>query len=291
MQGLIRYLEYKRQHPEARLLPFSTDVTRHVSSSIPNLPTGGYFAVIFALQTCVAVSVYGFHWRPGHAIPHHYFNSEEPVRGRMMIHDYSREAENIRALAAAGLVTFRQPCVAGCEAESGVACGTACAPGSACACGPGMPTPVALPGYCHARLNFTCFVKCPGGASQCVGGPRHSRCPRAVGIDGSGLPCVTESEMSLRGERLAPAPAWTKKGWVDPSRAGALHGGGSWADELRSGGGRVEGSSGGGGKGGGGGGALRGSGARAGGSRGAGAAPAGGVGTASRRRNGRRRGS
>jgi len=32
--------------------------------------------VVFALQKCVSVSLYGFHWRPGHAIPHHYFNSE-----------------------------------------------------------------------------------------------------------------------------------------------------------------------------------------------------------------------
>jgi len=57
------------------------------------------------------------------------------VRGKEMIHDYSREADNIRALAAAGVLHFRQPCVAGCEADSGVPCGTACAAGSACACG------------------------------------------------------------------------------------------------------------------------------------------------------------
>ena len=216
MQGLWRYLEYKRAHPEARLLPFATDLTRHVSSSVPNLPTGGYFAVIFALQTCVRVSVYGFHWRPGHAIPHHYFNSEEPTRGKDMIHDYGREADNIRALAAAGLVTLRQPCVAGCEAESGVPCGAACSPGSACACGQGAPTPVALPGYCHARLNFTCFVKCPGGGAQCRGGPRHSRCPRAIGANGGGgLPCVTRGEMQDAG--ADGEPEWTRKGWSDPA--------------------------------------------------------------------------
>ena len=43
--GLFRYLQHKKEHPEARLHAFDTDFTKYVSQNIVNLPTGGYFAV------------------------------------------------------------------------------------------------------------------------------------------------------------------------------------------------------------------------------------------------------
>jgi hypothetical protein len=43
--GLFRYLQHKKEHPEARLHAFDTDFTKYVSRNIVNLPTGGYFAV------------------------------------------------------------------------------------------------------------------------------------------------------------------------------------------------------------------------------------------------------
>uniref|UniRef100_A0A061RZM3 Sialyltransferase-like protein n=1 Tax=Tetraselmis sp. GSL018 TaxID=582737 RepID=A0A061RZM3_9CHLO len=55
-----------------------------------------------------------------------------------------------------------EPCIAGCEKESGVPC-LNCPRGSACQCGTGNPMPVASAGYCRARDSFSCFLKCPPG--------------------------------------------------------------------------------------------------------------------------------
>lgn len=74
--------------------------------------------IMLALQKCTKVSIYGFHWLAGHAIPHHYFNSEVPLVGKSSIHDYASEYENIKALAQEELVNLAQPCVAGCEVRS-----------------------------------------------------------------------------------------------------------------------------------------------------------------------------
>ena len=114
---------------------------------------------MLGLQLCTKVDLYGFHWLPGkrtfwvlrcasvliwhrwlipgHAIPHHYFNNEEPVQGKEKIHDYDAEWINIMMLARSGLVELRQPCVAGCEALCDVPC-SYCAPGSTCGCGSNM---------------------------------------------------------------------------------------------------------------------------------------------------------
>ena len=177
--GLIRYFMHRNRYRKSRLHAFDTDFTQYVSSNIPFLPTGGYFAVNFAMQLCVEVNKFGFHWRPGHAIPHHYFNSEVPLEGKEKIHDYDAEHANLLHLARAGMLHISQPCAAGCEARTGIAC-DACAAGSTCGCGDNMPTPLSLPGFCHKKGNYTCFYRCPKGAAQCPGGPSHSRCPRTM---------------------------------------------------------------------------------------------------------------
>ena len=176
--GLFRYLLYRRRYPHSRLYAFDTDFTTYVSSNIPVLPTGGYFAVLFAIQLCREVNMYGFHWQAGHAIPHHYFNNEVPVEGKEKIHDYDAEHVNLLHIARAGLLNISQPCVPGCEAKSKIPCLT-CPSGSTCGCGSNMPTPLSIPGFCHLKHNYTCYFKCPR-ASQCPGGPSNSRCPNSL---------------------------------------------------------------------------------------------------------------
>eukprot|EP00899_Mesostigma_viride_P001349 jgi/Mesvir1/11214/Mv03063-RA.1 len=221
--GLFRYLQERNARRHDKLFVFDTDFTGYVSSNIPVLPTGGYFAIFFGLQLCAHLDIYGFHFREGHSIPHHYFNAEVPLSGRESIHDYNAEYHNILVLARAGLITLAHPCVPGCQAESGVPCHS-CAAGSMCACGDNLPTPMALPGFCHAHLNYTCFHKCPREVS-CPGGPYASRCPKTWKTEGQ--PCASMDDVPS--ELIANPPEWARAGFVEKSGAGSkasVHGGG-----------------------------------------------------------------
>jgi len=222
--GLFRYLTHIGHYPHAKLVAFDTDFTSYVSSNIPNLPTGGYFAVMFGLQMCTEVNLYGFHWRPGHAIPHHYFNSEVPLGGKVSIHDYAGEYNNILALAQAGHVNLVQPCVTGCEAESGIPC-KHCAAGSTCACGENLPTPMALPGFCHMRRNYTCMYKCPSSFA-CLGGPSSSRCPKNFD------PVKHGSHVCYTHEDAAKEPPATLPKWATLKAEGSK---GAFRIEVRTG--------------------------------------------------------
>ena len=102
------------------LLAFDPDFSAFVSSNVRTLPTGGYFAVWFALTNCVHVELYGFHFRPGYGLGHHYFNSEKPKKGKVAIHDYDLEYEQIKRLAAAQLLTLAEPCVSGCPERTNI---------------------------------------------------------------------------------------------------------------------------------------------------------------------------
>mmetsp|Transcript_2456 Transcript_2456/g.5825 ORF Transcript_2456/g.5825 Transcript_2456/m.5825 type:complete len:419 (-) Transcript_2456:473-1729(-) len=210
--GLLKYLGYVSQQDSARLVAFDADFTAYVNSNIPTLPTGGYFALMFAIQKCHAVRLYGFHWKPGNSIPHHYFNTEVPLKGKQKIHDYEAEHQNIEALAAAGVVELAHPCAAGCRAETGIPC-TSCAPGSACACGHTVPLPSSLPGFCHLRRSYRCFYKCPGGPEQCPGGPKASRCPSSFDPIQAKAKCATLSEVptKLRSSNHKLHPDWMRR--------------------------------------------------------------------------------
>ncbi|XRB13530.1 glycosyltransferase family 29 protein [Pseudoscourfieldia marina] len=212
--GLLRYLQHRARHTESSIVAFDTDFTSYVSSNIPTLPTGGYFAVWFGMQVCASLHLYGFNWRPGHAIPHHYFNSEVPLGGAAKIHDYAAESTNIRVLAKEGYVHFAQPCVVGCEAESGIKCAD-CGAGSACVCGSNVPTPAALPGFCHMRKNYTCMYKCPRQyEKQCIGGPSGSRCPKDFDPELLGLRCAIDSDVPKHMfDGGSSTPRWMKRGF------------------------------------------------------------------------------
>ena len=209
--GLFRYLIYRKRYPKSRLFAFDTDFTSYVSSNIPVLPTGGYFAALFAIQLCHKVNMYGFHWQPGHAIAHHYFNSEVPVEGKEKIHDYDAEHTNLLHIARAGMLNLSQPCVPGCEAKTQIRCET-CPPGSTCGCGANMPTPLSIPGFCHLKHNYTCYYRCPR-QSQCPGGPSSSRCPNSLLNYFADKPCASAEDVPQRWSKpgsLKSHPRWMK---------------------------------------------------------------------------------
>ena len=64
--------------------------------------------VPFVLHMCLA------------GIKYHYYNDEVPRVGKNAIHDYDHEFNRIRMLARAGIVRVMEPCVVGCEEESGI---------------------------------------------------------------------------------------------------------------------------------------------------------------------------
>ncbi|QDZ24594.1 hypothetical protein HOP50_14g71320 [Chloropicon primus] len=207
--GLFRYLIYRKRYPHSRLYAFDTDFTSYVSSNIPVLPTGGYFAVLFAIQLCREVNMYGFHWQAGHAIAHHYFNNEVPVEGKEKIHDYDAEHANLMHIARSGLLNISQPCVPGCEAKTQIPC-TTCPPGSTCGCGTNHPTPLSIPGFCHLKHNYTCYFKCPR-ASQCPGGPSSSRCPNGLLNYFMNKPCARPEDVPQKWQHpgsLKSHPKW-----------------------------------------------------------------------------------
>lgn len=105
---------------ERRLFAFDPEFSTYVSSNINTLPTGGYFAIWLAIQKCVNINVYGFHFGQGFGVDHHYFNDELPKQGQNAIHDYNAEFEMIKELARADIVHFPIPCAAGCENETGI---------------------------------------------------------------------------------------------------------------------------------------------------------------------------
>eukprot|EP00873_Tetraselmis_striata_P021208 jgi/Tetstr1/441472/TSEL_003115.t1 len=158
MIGLLLYVKYRRQHPNAKLFAFDPEFSTYVSSNLRVLPTGGYFAIWMAMQRCAQVSVYGFHFEPGFGIRHHYFNGEKPLKGKEAIHDYDAEYRKIKYMAKMKYLTLMEPCIAGCPEESGIP--SVLPEGAACQCGTGNPMPVAKQGYCRLQGSFTCFLKC-----------------------------------------------------------------------------------------------------------------------------------
>ena len=215
--GLFRYLRYRTMNSHSHLVAWNPEFTSYVSSNLHVLPTGGYFAVMFGLQKCARVDLYGFHYKSGHSIPHHYFNAERPKGGKAKIHDYAAEARHIQALARGGFVNLIAPCSAGCEKLSGIPCRT-CAPGSACVCGDDFPTPSALPGFCHLRGAYSCFYKCPPDV-KCRGGPGNSRCPQrfTTEILNTNVPCAAPADLPRGWDK--DLPSWAQEAYVAPGGA------------------------------------------------------------------------
>lgn len=195
--GFGLYLRSHQLRPYERLFAFDPSFSKFVSAQTKYLPTGGFFAVFFALLKCSEVHLYGFYSQSnagteksamGAALPHHYYDGEKPSAGGRAIHDYAGERRALATLHRAGLLTIAEPCSWGCDRDTGRAC-TRCSAGSLCKCG-GPPWPVAKPGFCrlHAskatagssleiEAESLCFVPCVG---PCARSGLHDGCPPSV---------------------------------------------------------------------------------------------------------------
>jgi len=167
--GVQLYIKFRKEAPKQPLVAFDPQFSEFVSSNVATLPTGGYFAIWFALCNCVKVDVYGFHFRPGYGVSHHYFNAEKPRKGKVAIHDYDLEYAQIKKLAKKGFLTLAEPCVSGCPEHTGIKPANL-SPGGACSCKANNPLPVALPGFCRPPGTWSCFLKCNAGETECPGG-------------------------------------------------------------------------------------------------------------------------
>mmetsp|Transcript_69862 Transcript_69862/g.221343 ORF Transcript_69862/g.221343 Transcript_69862/m.221343 type:complete len:560 (-) Transcript_69862:25-1704(-) len=153
--------------------------------------TNGFYGIIFAVQRCQRISLYGFArlWGAGRhnegaafpmQLPYHYFDEEEP-RGMQKTRDdiemkVLRHLVNTRKQS----VRFAEPCGSGCEREC-----ERCPPGGQCMCDIWHPVPIA--GFCLSpssqhRANkgvlrgvMDCFHKCVD-RHACPGGV-HGICP------------------------------------------------------------------------------------------------------------------
>ena len=184
--GVQLYIKFRKEAPKQPLVAFDPQFSEFVSSNVATLPTGGYFAIWFALCNCVKVDVYGFHFRPGYGVSHHYFNAEKPRKGKVAIHDYDLEYAQIKKLAKKGFLTLAEPCVSGCPEHTGIK-PTNLAPGGSCSCKANNPLPVALPGFCRPPGTWSCFLKCNGGESECPGG-LHVYVKDSAKLDKVGIP-------------------------------------------------------------------------------------------------------
>lgn len=197
--GFSLYVRSRHLRPYDRLFAFDPTFSKFVSAQTKYLPTGGYFAVWFALLKCASVTMYGFYSQSnagteksvlGAELPHHYYDNEKPSHGKRAIHDYAGERQALGLLNRARLVTIAEPCSWGCDSNTGREC-TRCGSGARCECG-GPPWPVAKPGFCRlhasrsrATTSFEiaseslCFVSC--GQHSCSHTPHGSdACPHAV---------------------------------------------------------------------------------------------------------------
>ena len=184
--GVQLYIKFRKEAPKQPLVAFDPQFSEFVSSNVATLPTGGYFAIWFALCNCVKVDVYGFHFRPGYGVSHHYFNAEKPRKGKVAIHDYDLEYAQIKKLAKKGFLTLAEPCVSGCPEHTRIKPANL-APGGACSCKSNNPLPVALPGFCRPPGTWSCFLKCNGGESECPGG-LHVYVKDPAKLDKLGIP-------------------------------------------------------------------------------------------------------
>ena len=82
-QVLQKFVAHKRKFPTSRFFMLSTDFQAHVQRQLISPATNGFFALVFALQRCKRVRLYGFYRtenqnKISQSIPYHYFDAEVP---------------------------------------------------------------------------------------------------------------------------------------------------------------------------------------------------------------------
>jgi len=77
--ALDRFIQLKKEMPASRIFMVSPDFHAHVLSELTRPATNGLYGILFALQRCKKVSLYGFFRGDAEHVPYHYFDTEEPV--------------------------------------------------------------------------------------------------------------------------------------------------------------------------------------------------------------------
>ena len=116
--SLTRMLSKRRRHPTLRFWGIHPAWHRYVDTSFRFLSTSGLFGILLSLHRCLEPpNLYGFQVHQRHGVAYHYYDDGQPA-------SESRDGEEwqvVKALAEAGVVTFRESCVLECH-ESDAAC-------------------------------------------------------------------------------------------------------------------------------------------------------------------------
>jgi len=185
-EALQQFLTLKKEMPAQRFFMVAPSFHKLVVSQLVKPPTNGLYGVVFALQRCQQISLFGFFRGSDAHVPYHYFDTDAPV-GNQRKRDVS-EWPLILDLArrSHGRMHIQEPCQTP-EEQAGTQPCVACAPGSTCQLGSGLP--VAIPGYCMESGVANCFHKCDdpnsclGHAdSECGDKPHKSECETIDGL-------------------------------------------------------------------------------------------------------------
>ena len=101
-----------RQKRPLRLYAFDPDFVEFMAHSLNFMATSGLYGMMLAVQRCKEVVIYGFHVSTTHGALYHYYDVCD-VPANVLRDDTEWLA--VKALAAAGLVRFGEPCIVECH--------------------------------------------------------------------------------------------------------------------------------------------------------------------------------
>ncbi|QDZ20343.1 sialyltransferase [Chloropicon primus] len=142
-----KFIDYKASSPNSRVFMVSPELHAHVQRELVMPATNGLFAIMFALQRCRQVTLFGFFRGEDDRVPYHYFDSEAPKHSQRR-RDV-QEGPMIAELAwrSKGRLKIAEPCNSPYDL---VHC-PRCPEGSQCEQGGAFPVP--KPGFCKENLN------------------------------------------------------------------------------------------------------------------------------------------
>eukprot|EP00899_Mesostigma_viride_P028018 jgi/Mesvir1/8400/Mv12642-RA.3 len=79
---LARFVAAKQELPALRLFAIAPEFHSHVLQELAIPATSGLYGILFALQRCRKVDLYGYFRGSIKHVPYHYFDSDEPVTGQ-----------------------------------------------------------------------------------------------------------------------------------------------------------------------------------------------------------------
>jgi len=165
-----KYVAHRKDDPSSHVFMVAPEFHLHVVSDLVGPVTPAFYGVLFALQRCQAVNLYGFARGTDGETPYHYYNAEQPESSELQreLQEASLVKELLRR--SEGRMHIMEPCVLEEDCEGNC---QHCAPGSHCVCGNTMP--VAKMGFCMDSGVADCFYNCQD-QSECPGGEGYSLC-------------------------------------------------------------------------------------------------------------------